>query len=135
MHWRRGDFVFARQKSVVKEAAEVAPKITALLKSYRLDTVFLATGPDTTKGDLSALEHALKLGNGALVRFSSPLKKNGNPKLSPATVAIVDQMLCAMGQVFIGTKTSLFTATIMEEREMLGQPFASTNHMFGDDEN
>ena len=31
-------------------------------------------------------------------------------------------------------QTSLFSATIMEERELLGQPYETTKNEFGDDE-
>jgi hypothetical protein len=133
VHWRRGDFVFARRPDVVKGHDEVAPRIKKLMAKHKLTKVFLATNPDTTKSDLEGLEKVLGLGKGGIVRFTPPLKKNGKPrKMAPPTQAVLDQLICAEAKVFIGTKTSMFTATIMEEREMAGKPFASTNNMFGD---
>jgi hypothetical protein len=41
-------------------------------------------------------------------------------------------MVCALSKVFIGTKTSLFSLTIMEERDILGKAFEATNLFFGD---
>ena len=104
------------------------------MKEHGLTHVFLATGPDTTSADLLGLESALGLGEGVVIRYTPPKnKRTGKPtKMSPPTLAIIDQMLCVLGDVFLGTKTSLFSATIMEEREMLGQPYASTANLFGD---
>ena len=134
VHWRRGDFVFSRKKDVVKGPADAAPRIKSLMKEHGLTHVFLATGPDTTSADLLGLESALGLGEGVVIRYTPPKnKRTGKPtKMSPPTLAIIDQMLCVLGDVFLGTKTSLFSATIMEEREMLGQPYASTANLFGD---
>ena len=131
VHWRRGDFVEARRPDVVKTAAEVAPRIKALLKAHELHAVYLATGPDTTARDLRELRAALDLPDGAVVRYRKG--NEGFEKAGVTTLALMDQMLCAMGAVFIGTKTSLFTATIMEERELRGLPFSSTKLEFGDE--
>ena len=53
-------------------------------------------------------------------------------KGSAATLAVVDQLVCAQAAVFVGTKTSLFSATIVEERELAGKPFDSSSKQFGD---
>jgi len=53
---------------------------------------------------------------------------------NPTTLAVLEQIICSLGVSFVGTKTSLFSATIMEERELLGQPFGSTKNEFGDEQ-
>jgi hypothetical protein len=36
VHWRRGDFVAARRPDVVKNAAEVVPRIKGMMSEYTL---------------------------------------------------------------------------------------------------
>lgn len=161
VHWRRGDFVAARRPDVVKTAAEVAPRIKAmmaeypfrqtsdqLLKSravlvlstksyaawsrYGLEAIYLATGPDTMPSDIEDLHQLLGLPKTTIARYRKD-SYTRYVKSSATTLALLDQIICALGTAFVGTKTSLFTATIMEERELLGQPFATTKNEFGNE--
>lgn len=98
---------------------------------FGLEAMYLATGPDTRPTDIEDLRRLLALPDNAIARYrkSSYL---GYVNSSPTTLALLDQIICSLGTAFIGTKTSLFSATIMEERELLGHPFASTLNEFGD---
>jgi hypothetical protein len=92
----------------------------------------LATGPDTQPSDISALRQLLALPDTAIARYRKG-SYSAYISSSPTTLALVDQIICSLATAFVGTKTSLFTATIMEERELLGHPFASTRNEFGDE--
>ena len=94
----------------------------------------MATGPDTQSTDIKDLRGLLGLPDTAVARYRKH-SYSGYVKSSPTTLALVDQIICSLGTAFVGTKTSLFTATIMEEREILGHPFATTQNEFGDGQN
>eukprot|EP01052_Picozoa_sp_SAG31_P036655 SAG31_NODE_4609_length_3098_cov_2.056019_4_plen_114_part_00 len=90
------------------------------------------SGPDTTSEDLAAFEAAINLPKERVIRHAK-----GHPhyqKCSRAVAAVIDQLICAQAAWFIGTKTSLFTATIVEERELAGKSYESSRHLFGQHE-
>lgn len=101
-------------------------------RSFGLEALYLATGPDTQSSDIIALRELLALPSTAIARYRKG-SYSAYISSSPTTLALVDQIICSLGTAFVGTKTSLFTATIMEERELLGHPFASTQNEFGDE--
>jgi hypothetical protein len=99
---------------------------------FRLEALYLATGPDTLPSDIEDLRRLLALPDNAITRY----RKRSYPgyvKSSPTTLAMLDQIICSLATAFVGTKTSLFSATIMEERELLGHAFSTTLNEFGDD--
>ncbi|XP_047296679.1 GDP-fucose protein O-fucosyltransferase 2 isoform X4 [Homo sapiens] len=126
VHLRRKDFIWGHRQDVPSLEGAVR-KIRSLMKTHRLDKVFVAT--DAVRKEYEELKKLLP----EMVRFEPTweeleLYKDGG-------VAIIDQWICAHARFFIGTSVSTFSFRIHEEREILGlDPKTTYNRFCGDQE-
>ncbi|GAB1295266.1 GDP-fucose protein O-fucosyltransferase 2 [Apodemus speciosus] len=126
VHLRRKDFIWGHREDVPSLEGAVK-KIRSLMKTHRLDKVFVAT--DAIRKEQEELRKLLP----EMVRFEPTweeleLYKDGG-------VAIIDQWICAHARFFIGTSVSTFSFRIHEEREILGlDPKTTYNRFCGDQE-
>ncbi|CAL2036393.1 unnamed protein product [Caenorhabditis brenneri] len=125
IHWRRRDFLYARQEQLpsVKGTALILEK---LCEKLNLNRIYLATdAPEEEVEELkSYLREELKV-----YRFTDTQKFNDGQ------IAIIDQYLCAHARHFIGSHESTFTFRIQEDREILGFPVSSTFNRLCPDKN
>lgn len=115
IHWRRRDFLYARQDQLpsIKGTAAILERLCEKLK---LDRIYLATdAPEEEVEELKSYLHEVEV-----YRFMDTQKYNDGQ------IAIIDQYLCAHARHFIGSHESTFTFRIQEDREILGFPIAST---------
>mmetsp|Transcript_15339 Transcript_15339/g.23225 ORF Transcript_15339/g.23225 Transcript_15339/m.23225 type:complete len:193 (+) Transcript_15339:791-1369(+) len=116
LHVRRGDFVAYARKDTTPELENVGRTINALVKEHQFKSVFVAT--DATKDEKVALSQISPI----VTFFRYDL---GHPGVN----ALVEQWVCAVGDHFVGTKTSRFSLNIQEERDLIGFPSNKTwNH-------
>ncbi|XP_054324586.2 GDP-fucose protein O-fucosyltransferase 2 isoform X2 [Pongo pygmaeus] len=126
VHLRRKDFIWGHREDVPSLEGAVR-KIRSLMKTHRLDKVFVAT--DAVRKEYEELKKLLP----EMVRFEPTweeleLYKDGG-------VAIIDQWICSHARFFIGTSVSTFSFRIHEEREILGlDPKTTYNRFCGDQE-
>ena len=50
-------------------------------------------------------------------------------KRNQAQLAVIDSLICAQADVFLGTRRSMFTSTIFEERILFGHAAATARYM------
>lgn len=127
VHLRRKDFVRARPTEVpnLQDAAE---QIMIELEKLQLSTVFLAT--DAPNEESNKIAAYLREKNYRVVKYE-PTHED-LIKYKEGGVAIIDQIICAHAQYFIGTYESTFSFRIQEQREILGFPCEKTfNRMCG----
>ncbi|XP_037597939.1 GDP-fucose protein O-fucosyltransferase 2 isoform X2 [Cebus imitator] len=126
VHLRRKDFIWGHREDVPSLEGAVR-KIRSLMKTQRLDKVFVAT--DAVRREYEELKKLLP----EMVRFEPTweeleLYKDGG-------IAIIDQWICSHARFFIGTSVSTFSFRIHEEREILGlDPRTTYNRFCGDQE-
>ncbi|EPY84078.1 GDP-fucose protein O-fucosyltransferase 2 precursor [Camelus ferus] len=156
VHLRRKDFIWGHREDVPSLAGAVR-RIRSLMKTHRLDKVFVATDA-VRKATSAAVPTAFGSGpTGLLVSAEYEELRRLLPEMlrfeptgeelelyKDGGVAIVDQWVCAHaspgdlalhGRVFIGTSVSTFSFRIHEEREILGlDPRTTYNRFCGDEE-
>jgi peptide-O-fucosyltransferase len=113
IHLRRGDFVASGRP--FPSLDDVAAQARQARAANNLRRVFLAT--DATADEVERLQRTLPFD-----RWVPP----AGERWADGEAAIVDQILAARAAHFIGSAGSTFTTVIMEERELAGQPPAST---------
>ena len=120
VHLRRADFVRVRKANLVS-IDNVVSQIEYILVKLNLTRIYLAT--DTNLEEINELEN--KLSNKYTLIYFKPtiheikLYKDGG-------IAIIDQIICAYSDFFIGTYESTFSFRIQEDREILGIHKADT---------
>jgi len=143
-HWRRGDFAINRgtshesecvdvatgaevqpcvQHPIVLSAVELAASLRPRLAATSPTILFLAT--DAKPAEVEQLRKALP--GTSIVRYegeSTPHPAADYPRLpnDKPTRAIMDTLICALSDAFVGTRRSMFTWNILEERIVHGQP-------------
>ncbi|KAB1283683.1 GDP-fucose protein O-fucosyltransferase 2 [Camelus dromedarius] len=147
VHLRRKDFIWGHREDVPSLAGAVR-RIRSLMKTHRLDKVFVATDA-VRKATSAAVPTAFGSGpTGLLVSAEYEELRRLLPEMlrfeptgeelelyKDGGVAIVDQWVCAHARVFIGTSVSTFSFRIHEEREILGlDPRTTYNRFCGDEE-
>eukprot|EP00042_Codosiga_hollandica_P022856 m.87126 g.87126 ORF g.87126 m.87126 type:complete len:305 (-) comp50958_c0_seq5:100-1014(-) len=115
VHLRRSDFLYAHKDTLVS-IEHAAQQMSALAKENEVKAVFLATDAREDDSEYRQLSKA-KLrffrypgGKG----IENEFKKQ--PLFSEGQRAIIDQIICASADVFLGTAESTFTYRITEER-------------------
>ncbi|XP_040563245.1 GDP-fucose protein O-fucosyltransferase 2 [Lepeophtheirus salmonis] len=118
-HLRRKDFLTSRNDKLpsLKGAAE---QLRKKLLELNLKKVFIAS--DAPDEEFRVLESNLQ--EFEVYRYSPPTKVKR--VIKDGGVAIVDQIICAHAQYFIGSYESTFSFRIQEEREILGFMVANT---------
>lgn len=152
VHWRRGDFLLrgansgmevvctdeatgvalvgAKKRagggtegcpraSIMLTPAQLASEISEALTLRTASVVFLAS--NAKQEDIQALEEALP--GTPLVRFEA--SGYSDPEL-----AVLDSLVCALSDVFLGTRRSMFSWNILEERVLQGKE-PSTGRLMG----
>ncbi|XP_015723187.1 GDP-fucose protein O-fucosyltransferase 2 isoform X1 [Coturnix japonica] len=126
VHLRRKDFIWGHREDV-PSLHGAAKKIHSLLKTHKLEKVFIAT--DAVEDEIALLKKLVP----EMVRFEPTweeleLYKDGG-------LAVIDQWICAHARYFIGTSVSTFSFRIHEEREILGfDPKTTYNRFCGEKE-
>ena len=123
LHWRRTDFLIARQtQSGVLQSAEALVKhAKELMLRHSVKHVYLATDSDD-QTELAYVREAL-----APARYTRA--ETGGLR-ARAEVANVEITICGMAAHFLGTKSSSYSLAIAEERHaVFGQPANTAAHM------
>ena len=148
VHWRRGDYLSmqrgksekvcsdeftgvklaaCKQEAVLKTPTELAATAQALLEKHRATVVFLASNAE--QADVDALRVELDgagLGGVEITRYEPSPE---GPYTSSAHLATLDTLICAVADAFVGTRHSMFTWNIFEERLMQGHALDSNSYM------
>eukprot|EP00042_Codosiga_hollandica_P022854 m.87112 g.87112 ORF g.87112 m.87112 type:complete len:263 (-) comp50958_c0_seq3:100-888(-) len=129
VHLRRSDFLYAHKDTLVS-IEHAAQQMSALAKENEVKAVFLATDAREDDSEYRQLSKA-KLrffrypgGKG----IENEFKKQ--PLFSEGQRAIIDQIICASADVFLGTAESTFTYRITEERDLLRKSSETTYNTF-----
>ena len=103
------------------------------MSEHNASLVFLAS--NAKPEEVLELEAALR--GAPLVRFeplAPPLAAAGDnaapPQYTSAELAVIDTLICALADAFIGTRRSMFSWNILEERVLQGRD-ASTGTLMG----
>ena len=125
VHWRRGDFLHRAggPTETLLSARDLAVAIQERLKGWKHGgMVFLATNAEADEiaqlrealdADVPLLQYNVHLGDGV-----------GAPEL-----AVLDTLVCSLADGFLGTRGSLFTRNILEERVLQGKRLKSGGYM------
>lgn len=127
VHLRRKDFLYARKKELpsLKGAAK---EIKKQMELHGVEKAFIAT--DGVQGEREEMK---KLLGANKVFFYNPTPEI-EKKFKKGGIAIIDQIICANGRYFVGSKESTFTFRIQEEREIMGfDPAKTYNRLCPDD--
>ena len=65
------------------------------------------------------------------LRTGTPLVRFEASGYSDPELAVLDSLVCALSDVFLGTLRSMFSWNIFEERVVRGHPVASNSYMDG----
>ena len=145
IHWRRGDFLSRAgldhachdeatgysildtktNKPCVKASIVLTPEALALevheqMRLHNASVVFLAS--NAKPEEIRQLEAALQ--GTAVVRYEPPSSSSTDepkPPYSPAELAVIDTLVCALSDAFLGTRRSMFSWNILEERVLQGR--------------
>jgi hypothetical protein len=143
VHWRRGDFLTRagvdlacvdvatgaplgpgghdKQKcpraTVVLGAKALAAEARAWLAQHDAKTLFLATNADAA--DVAALEAELQ--GVRVVTLADLIRPGGEEAYSQPQLAVLDTIVCALADAFLGTRRSMFSWNILEERILQGK--------------
>jgi len=111
IHWRRTDFLYARQTQagVLQSAEDVIRHARTLMRKHGISKVYLATDSDD-KRELAVVESALQ---------PARYRVDARTLRARTDVANVEISICAMAAHFLGTRTSSFTLAIGEERSAI----------------
>ena len=141
VHWRRGDFLAragtehtcfdeasgaqlyngdtgARcvMASVVLTPQQLALEVRDSLRTHNATMVFLAS--NAKPPEVAALER--ELGGLPVIRYERPPPAPGSrepvAEHSAPELAVIDTLVCALADAFIGTRRSMFSWNILEER-------------------
>ena len=145
VHWRRGDFVAAKsgqkQKvctdeltatplpngcewhTIIRTPDELAAVIRKRMGEYNATELFLAT--NANDAEVAALHKAVGV---APLRYTTAA---GSPFDGAPARAMVDTLVAALSDAFVGTRSSMFSWNIFEERVVRGHPVASNSYMDG----
>jgi hypothetical protein len=149
VHWRRGDFVGLRPSKYVHGAVRVLKHVRKLANTHGAGEhtrVYLATDGDDGP-ELRQLTAALSVVRATedVVMNVSILTGDGTTTaraggavrrraLRAALHAHLELAICSMAPWFLGSATSTFTATILDERvSVFGHDRGTAAHMIGDD--
>ena len=134
VHWRRGDFLAKRgsterlcdddatgepldkciQVPVVRSPGDLAGVIRERLRVHNCSLVFLATNADAA--EVAQLQDSLQ--SVELVRYTdAPPAHLGGGR---GALAVLDSLVCALTDAFIGSRRSMFSESILEERALRG---------------
>lgn len=137
VHWRRGDFLSRAgldhvcqdettgvqlldgktgapcvKASVVLTPQQLAIEVRESLALNNASLVFLAS--NAKQDDVAALETELR--GTPLLRYEPPASPSGQSVHSDAQLAVIDTLVCALADAFLGTRRSMFSWNILEER-------------------
>ena len=102
---------------MVLTPGELASEVRVQLKRHNASLVFLASNAKPEEvSELSAALHGTPL-----VQFEAA----PTAAYSSAELAVIDTMVCALADAYIGTRRSMFSWNILEERVLQGQPPAT----------
>ena len=134
VHWRRGDFLAKRGSTervcdddatgepldkcihvpVVRSPGDLAGVIQERMRAHNCSLVFLATNADA--GEVAQLQDGLP--SVELVRYTDePPAQLGGGR---GALAVLDSLVCALADAFIGSRRSMFSENILEERALRG---------------
>eukprot|EP00322_Chrysochromulina_rotalis_P013330 CAMPEP_0115855074 /NCGR_PEP_ID=MMETSP0287-20121206/14357_1 /TAXON_ID=412157 /ORGANISM="Chrysochromulina rotalis, Strain UIO044" /LENGTH=727 /DNA_ID=CAMNT_0003309221 /DNA_START=45 /DNA_END=2228 /DNA_ORIENTATION=+ len=122
IHWRRTDFLFARQSQpgVLQSAEDVVRHARILMQKHSISKVYLATDSED-KGEIAVVQSALQP-----ARYLAP----ASTLRARTDVANIEISICSMAAHFLGTKTSSFSLAISEERSAIfGHASSTTSDM------
>eukprot|EP00123_Amoebidium_parasiticum_P006971 comp17787_c0_seq1/m.17837 comp17787_c0_seq1/g.17837 ORF comp17787_c0_seq1/g.17837 comp17787_c0_seq1/m.17837 type:complete len:473 (-) comp17787_c0_seq1:93-1511(-) len=126
IHLRRGDFLYARGDKL-PNLEEVAVQLKPIMDQRGLTKLFVAT--DASQQEIEELEKHMGV---PVLNFKKSINtiSPGSRKfhLTDGQIGIVDQLLCAAADYFLGSLDSTFSNTIFEERDLLGFDFDTTYH-------
>lgn len=127
VHLRRKDFLYAR-KAELPSLKGAANEIKKRMKEFDVTKVFIAT--DGVQGERDEMRKLIGKDNVFFFDPSPEMEK----KFKKGGIAIIDQIICANGRYFTGSKESTFTFRIQEEREIMGfHPDRTYNRLCPDD--
>ena len=126
IHWRRTDFLTARQTQpgVLQSPAELMRHARALMKQHGVTRVYLATD-NTDGGEMARVNAGLQP-----TRLEPPAEAAESLR-ARAVHANVEIAICAMADYFLGTQTSSFSLAITEERQAVFGHAAATGAEMG----
>ena len=123
IHLRRGDFLQAHPH-LVPSLHEVVKIINWICQDRSLKDVFVATDGTMGRGhgalsDVEFLERKVMKG----IRVHSAYGGRGDDtELHMGEFALVEQIVAAGGEYFIGTQSSMFSDLVLQERAVHGSP-------------
>jgi len=121
VHLRRGDFLQVHHE-VVPSLQEVSKILQREADKAGLKTIFVATDGTQGRGhgaaaDIESLRKRLRKGMQVQRYVGDPRGET----LHLGEAALIEQVLCAEAEFFIGTQTSMFTDIILQERAVGGK--------------
>ncbi|EOD37928.1 hypothetical protein EMIHUDRAFT_224916 [Emiliania huxleyi CCMP1516] len=123
LHWRRTDFHAVRRSHewALQSAADLIKHARHAMRRHGLAGVYLATDSDDP-AEMAEVQRAL--------RFARVRQKGGGSLRDRVETANLEIAICASATRFLGTRTSSFTLTILEERRaVFGQSEESGGEM------
>ena len=102
---------------------ELAAVIRKRMGEYNATELFLAT--NANDDEVAALHKAVGV---APLRYTTAA---GSPFDGAPARAMVDTLVAALSDAFVGTRSSMFSWNIFEERVVRGHPVASNSYMDG----
>lgn len=150
VHWRRGDFLSRAgmeqacfdeatgerlvdgtsgtpcvRAAVVLSPEKLAYEVLASLGRHNASLVFLASNAKAE--EVAALEAALP--GTPVIRYqpppgsssAEPAAGSAAPRFSAPELAVIDTLVCALADAFLGTRRSMFSWNILEERVLQGR--------------
>eukprot|EP00802_Teleaulax_amphioxeia_P015461 Tamp_15551.p1 GENE.Tamp_15551~~Tamp_15551.p1 ORF type:complete len:494 (+),score=74.66 Tamp_15551:126-1484(+) len=126
VHLRRNDMKFWKNRQHSwPDTGQVLLQIEEALSSSGLSHVFLAS--DTSDEERHALQAALWRDRHTTLQFVGGAGGVVPPAgFSEAQLAVLDQVICARGRMFVGNFWSTFSWAIIEERFKIGHPVTSS---------
>ncbi|KAL3893292.1 MAG: hypothetical protein SGPRY_014331, partial [Prymnesium sp.] len=91
------------------------------IKAHNASVIFLAT--NAKQNELRALEELVDV---PVVMYAP---SNASMFANQAQLAVIDSVICALADAFLGTRRSMFSFNIFEERIIFGHEPATARYM------